>query len=50
MPTIYSNTDSISPSVLTTPKTSIKLPSVRKPLIPDEKQVFGKNGKIKTFS
>ena len=33
---IYSNTDSIPPSVLLTPKTSTKLPSVRKPLIPDE--------------
>ena len=47
---IYSNTESIPPSVLPTLETSIKLPSVRKLLIPDENQVFGKNDKIKTFS
>ena len=50
IPSIYSNTDSIPPSVLPTPKTSRKLPSVRKPLIPDEREVFGKSDEIKTFS
>ena len=50
IPSIYSNTDSIPPSVLTIPKTSRKLPSVREPLIPDEKEVFDKNDEMKTFS
>ena len=50
IPSIYSNTDFIPPSVLPTPKTSRKLPSVRKRLIPDEKEVFDKNNEIKTFS
>ena len=50
IPSIFSNTISIPPSVLPTPKTSRKLPSVRKPLSPDEKEVFGKNDEIKTFS
>ena len=50
IPSIYSNTDSIPLSVLQTPKTSKKLPSVRKPLIPDEKEVFDKNDEIKAFS
>ena len=42
--------DAIPPSVLPTPKTSRKLSLVRKPLIPDEKEVFDKNDEIKTFS
>ena len=47
---LYSNTDSVPPSILPTPKTSRKLPSVRKPLIPDERELFGKSDEIKTFS
>ena len=49
IPSIYSNTDSIPPSVIPTLKTSRKLPSVRKPLITDEKEVFDKNDEIKRF-
>ena len=47
---IYSNRDSILRSVLPTLKTSGKLPSVRKLLIPGEKEVFDKIDEIKTFS
>ena len=50
IPSIYSNTDSVPPSILPTPKTFRKLPSVRKPLIPDERELFGKSDEIKTFS
>ena len=50
IPSIYSNPGSVLPSVIPTPKTSRKLPSVRKPLSPDEKEVFDKNDEIKTFS
>ena len=49
-PSIYINTDPIPPSVLPTPKTSRKLRSVGKPLIPHEKEVFDKNEEIKTLS
>ena len=50
IPSIYSTADSVPPSVPPTPKTSRTLPSVRKPFIPDEKEVFDKNDWIKKFS
>ena len=50
VPSIYSTTGSVPSTVLPTPKPCRMLPSVRKPLISDEKQVFDKNDEIKTFS